>query len=66
MPKSRDFIDALTAELRVGAGGWRAIRPCVTRYVMPGGAEFFDWQEIRSLIQRTARAEPPRGRSAAA
>jgi hypothetical protein len=59
MPKPRDFIDSLTAELRVGRRGWQAIRPCITRYVLPDGTEFFDWQEIRSLIQRSARREPP-------
>jgi hypothetical protein len=66
MPKSRDYVDSLTAELRVGRQGWRAIRPCVTRYVLPDGTEFFDWHEVTALIQRTARAEPPSRRRPAA
>jgi hypothetical protein len=66
MSKPKDFIDSLTAELRVGRRGWRAIRPCITRYVMPDGSEFFDWQEIRTLIQQTARAERPQRRGVAA
>jgi hypothetical protein len=65
MPDRKDFIDPLTAELRVGRPAWRAIRACVTRYVMPDGAEFFDWREIKSFIQRTARPEPPQQRPAA-
>jgi hypothetical protein len=55
----RDFIDPFTAELRVGRRNWKAISVCVTRYVMPEGAEFFDWLEIKRLIESTARAEPP-------
>jgi hypothetical protein len=56
----QDFLDALTAELRVGREGWREIRPRIRRYVLPDGAEFFDWHVIVRLIQRWARVEPPR------
>jgi len=66
LSKPTEPIDALTAELRIGRGNWRALRPHLTRYVLPDGGELFDWQEARSLIRRTARAEPPdRPRSAA-
>jgi len=62
MARPKDYIDSLTAELRAGRRGWQAIRPCVIRYVLPDGSEFFDWREIRALIERTARAELPHQR----
>ena len=59
----KDFIDGVTAELRVGREGWQSIRPCVRRYVLPDGSEFFDWQEILQVIHRFARVEPPQRRT---
>jgi hypothetical protein len=57
--KPAEPIDALTAELRIGRLNWRALRPYLTRYVLPEAGEVFDWQEVRTLVRRIARAEPP-------
>jgi hypothetical protein len=63
MAKPPEFIDQLTAELRVGRAGWRQIQPCIKRYVLPDGAEFYDWREILRLINRAARVEQPQRRA---
>lgn len=56
--RSPDFITETTAQVRYGFGAWtRAIRPCVTRYLLPDGSELFDDQEIRAFILKWARAE---------
>ena len=66
MASTRDFIDELTAQLRVGRRGWDDIRPHVTRYALPGSqASLYDWDEIRRFIQRTAQPQPPSEKRAA-
>lgn len=58
--KPTEPIDEQTAELRIGRVNWRALKPRLTRYILPEAGEVFDWQEVRSLIRRIARAEPAR------
>jgi hypothetical protein len=64
MARKRDLITTLTAEIRCGHRAWRTIRPYITRYVLMDGSEFVDWTEIRALIERSARVEPPEDKAA--
>lgn len=60
-----DFITETTAQIRYGAGAWkRAIRPCVSRYLLPDGSELFNDQEIRKFVRKWAKADPSPGAAA--